>query len=143
MHYLFKVLLGIYLAFLALEDIRKKTLHIIVLAAGTVFIPAIVLSEETDGLIISDNAIGLIPGAVFLLLSYVSRGQVGIGDGILILILGAALGIGEIVILLTAALLLIALFSGIMLVCGKLKRKSTLPFIPFVFAGYVIAVLQI
>ena len=51
---------------------------------------------------------------------------------------GASLGLEVIVRILTAALLLITAFSVIMLIFGKLKRKSTLPFIPLVFAGYLL-----
>lgn len=131
------IVLGIYMAFLAFEDIMKKTIPVSFLWLGILFIPVGLLTEG-GSFSLTDNALGIIPGAVLLVISYVSRGQIGIGDGVLVAQVGASLGLEAIVRILTAALLLITAFSVIMLIFGKLKRKSTLPFIPFVFTGYLL-----
>ena len=133
------VIFGIYIAVLSLEDLFKKSVPVALLAAGVLFIPAGLLTEGAESISIADNILGLIPGAVLLVISFVSRGQIGVGDGGLVMMLGASLGIETVIRILTAALLLITVFSGVMLVMRKLKRKSTLPFIPFLFAGYILS----
>ncbi len=133
------VIFGIYIAVLSIEDILKKSIPVLLLAAGILFIPAGLLTEGAECFSPADNILGVIPGAVLLIISFVSRGQIGIGDGVLVAITGASLGLEAVVRILTAALILIMLFSGGMLVFGKFKRKSTLPFIPFIFAGYLLS----
>lgn len=133
------VIFGIYIAVLSLEDLLKKSVPVALLAAGVLFIPAGLITEGAESISIADNILGLIPGAVLLIISFVSRGQIGVGDGGLVMMLGASLGIETVIRILTAALLLITVFSGVMLVMRKLKRKSTLPFIPFLFAGYILS----
>ena len=133
------VVFGIYIAVLALEDILKKSIPVSLLLVGILFIPAGIFILGKEGFSFSDNALGLIPGAVLLLISYVSRGQIGIADAVLVTLIGAALGIEVVVKVVTAALLLITVFSAIMLILGKLKRKSILPFIPFLLAGYLMS----
>ncbi|MBO4421423.1 MAG: prepilin peptidase [Lachnospiraceae bacterium] len=133
------VIFGIYIAVLSLEDLLKKSVPVALLAAGVLFIPAGLLTEGAESISVADNILGLIPGAMLLVISFVSRGQIGVGDGGLVMMLGASLGIETVIRILTAALLLITVFSGIMLVMRKLKRKSTLPFIPFLFAGYILS----
>ena len=137
MYLVCKILFGVYLASLSVEDIRKKSLPIPGIAAGLLFMPFFVIAEGTSDITVMDNLKGMIPGVLLLFISFVSRGQIGTGDGAMVLITGFAIGIGGIVIVLTGALLLISVFSVLMLVLGKLNRKSTLPFIPFVFAGYM------
>lgn len=137
MYLVCKILFGVYLAYLSVEDIRKKSLPVLGIAAGLLFVPFFVISEGTLNITLLDNLKGMIPGGLLIFISFLSRGQIGIGDGAVVLITGVAIGIGNIVIVLTGALLLISVFSMLMLLLGKLNRKSTLPFVPFVFAGYL------
>lgn len=133
------VVFGIYIAVLSIEDILKKSIPVFLLAAGVLFIPLGILIERAEGLSLAGNIYGVIPGLVLLVISFVSRGQIGIADGCLVAVTGASLGLEAAIRILTGALFLITLFSGGMLIAGKLTRKSTLPFIPFVFAGYLLS----
>lgn len=137
MYLVCKILFGVYLAYLSVEDIRKKSLPVPGIAAGLLFVPFFVITEGASNITLLDNLKGMIPGVLLIFISFLSRGQIGIGDGAVVLITGVAIGIGNIVIVLTGALLLISVFSMLMLLLGKLNRKSTLPFVPFVFAGYL------
>ncbi|MBO4783032.1 MAG: prepilin peptidase [Lachnospiraceae bacterium] len=137
MYLVCKILFGVYLAYLSVEDIRKKSLPVPGIAAGLLFVPFFVITEGASNITLLDNLKGMIPGELLIFISFLSRGQIGIGDGAVVLITGVAIGIGNIVIVLTGALLLISVFSMLMLLLGKLNRKSTLPFVPFVFAGYL------
>ena len=133
-----QIAFGIYLLVLAVIDIKNKKLPITVLLAGVIFVPAFMLVCSEMGL--RHHIFGLIPGVVFFLISFVSRGQVGSADCLIILLSGACLGIGMIVVMLSVAFVSIALTSLMMLAARKLNRKSTLPFIPFIFLGYIVSV---
>ena len=75
-------------------------------------------------------------GIVFLLASRVTGESFGYGDSILIMIMGGFLGFWDILSLLTAAFLLAAVFSVIMLVRKKFNRKTAFPFVPFLMIAY-------
>ncbi|MBR3484205.1 MAG: prepilin peptidase, partial [Lachnospiraceae bacterium] len=91
------VIFGIYIAVLSLEDLLKKSVPVALLAAGVLFIPAGLITEGAESISIADNILGLIPGAVLLVISFVSRGQIGAGDGCLVMMLGASLGIETVI----------------------------------------------
>lgn len=77
----------------------------------------------------------LTPGAVLLVLSRVSRGAVGEGDGWFFLGTGLCLGCEKTFLLLAGGILLCGLFSLPVLVMGyvygKNRRKMEVPFLPF------------
>lgn len=122
-----------YLLFLSYIDIRYKELAAWMLAIGFVFVPVFFLLDSS--LSILQCLLGLIPGGVFLFLSYATRGQVGVADAVLLLCIGLAKGLSGAIIVLGAALILAAFFSGVMLVTGKADRKTAIPFVPFLFLG--------
>ena len=61
----------------------------------------------------------------------------GYGDSLLILIMGSFLGFWDILSVLTAAFLLAAVFSTVMLVRRRFSRKTAFPFVPFLAAAYM------
>ena len=76
-------------------------------------------------------------GVAVIGLSIISKGAVGMGDGLLFLSLGTVLPFEE---LLTAFLLglFFCCFWGIVVLClsGKVK-KTEMPFVPFLMLGYI------
>ena len=80
-------------------------------------------------------------GLGFLAVSKVSGEALGYGDSILITILGIFLGFWNILSVLMAAFLLAAVFSAVMLARRGFTRKSSFPFVPFLAAAYIGAVL--
>ncbi|MBR4345242.1 MAG: hypothetical protein IKP88_21475 [Lachnospiraceae bacterium] len=132
------ILFGIYLLILSVEDIRSKKIHIALLLSGAVLIPFFIFFvKETD---MWNCLLGMFPGLILLIISIASKGGIGIADAVVVFILGANLGIGAVVTVLSAAFILITIFSGGLLIFGKLKMKSTLPFIPFVFVAFLVGV---
>ena len=138
MKYVQIFLLGGYLLFLSVEDIRRKKVPVWALAAALVLSPLFWLfREEETGTFL----LGIIPGAVLVLISFVSRGGIGLADAAVIIILGINMGLAPVLMLVIISFGLIALFSGGMLIAGRLRLKSTLPYIPFAFLGYIITVI--
>ena len=76
-------------------------------------------------------------GAAVIGLSIISKGAVGMGDGLLLLSLGTVLPFGE---LLSAFLLglFCCYFWGIMvLIVSGNGKKAEMPFVPFLMLGYI------
>lgn len=81
---------------------------------------------------------GAIPGGISLLLSYVSKEQIGYGDGVVIVFIGMLLGISKVVGIFWIALLLLVFFSVCLLIAKKAKKKTEVPFLPFLLLGNIL-----
>lgn len=129
------VIFGGYLAVLAVIDIRKRKLDLLILTAGFLFIPAGVLcGGRTPAVYL---AAGAAVGVVFLGISRVTKQAFGYGDSILIIIIGGFLGFWDILSLLAGAFTLAAVFSLILLIQRRFRRKDCFPFVPFLAAAYI------
>lgn len=85
---------------------------------------------------------GICVGILFLLLSKVTQEGIGYGDSWGILILGGFLGVWGVLEVLLVAFLLLIVVGIFCLVTGRLGRKTTLPFYPFLTVGYVVTVVM-
>jgi len=121
------------LGFLSLSDIKTKKISVFLpLAFGvcSVFIP-------WDLKNLSDALLGCIPGVVLLALNRPSKGQVGMGDGLLLVGMGLHLGMHKAFLAWFYSLGIVFLFSCIGLIMKKLRPKSCVPFAPFYMAAYI------
>ena len=82
-----------------------------------------------------------LPGAFFLLMSYLTKGQIGRGDGIVLLAIGGLTGLGQCMLALSLALLIAAFTAGCLMVFRGSSRKARLPFVPFLTMGYLAGIL--
>ena len=141
MRIIIRVCFGLYLGILSVRDIRKREIPILLLGLGLVFVPLFILSDAHEG--ISGYLLSMIPGVVFLVISYLSRGQLGQADAGVLICVGLCIGFEAVIVVISVSLISIALFSMVMLIVGKLNRKSTLPYIPFVLLGYIFYIFMI
>jgi len=130
---------GIYLLIISVEDIRKRKIHILMFLPGILMIPCFWYwgRDMSPNLYVA----GLVPGLILLVISFASRGGIGPADVVMVIVQGLCLGIEALIAILSATFIFIAVFSGGMLIFGKLKMKSTVPFIPFTFVGYLFYVI--
>ena len=136
-----KGILLLYLCAAAVLDVRTKELPLLFLAAGGAC--AIAMQLLSGELTVLQMLCGAIPGLGLLLAARITRQAVGYGDGALLLIPGLFLGLLPTVLLLLCALL-IAAGTGIFLMAVKRwKKKQELPFVPFLYAGYILVLLLI
>ena len=84
---------------------------------------------------------GAVPGAVLLLLSFLSRGKIGEGDGICLLVCGLFVGITQTVWILELALLFTAAAGAALLLTKRLRADDQIPFLPFLAAASIILLL--
>ncbi len=75
--------------------------------------------------------LGTIPGFLFILLSGVSKGAIGIGDGVLVGAVGVWCGFSETLLLLILAFTLSSLAALLLLALKKKKLHDPIPFAPF------------
>jgi len=107
-----------------------------------VLVTLIYLLFFTQGEILSHIAVGICTFLFFFLLFIVTRGRgMGLGDVKYSFVMGLALGFPQIIAGLYIAFLTGAAISLILIVYGKKKLKSTVPFGPFLVTATFIAYL--
>lgn len=128
------VLLG-FLFTAALLDYQKGEIPLILAGAGVLVFAGmqLIFGERT----ILELALGLLPGGFLLLLSILTKQAVGPGDGAILLSAGVILGWLETLILLGISILFAALGSMALLILKLKKRKESIPFLPFLYTGYL------
>lgn len=123
------------LAICAAEDIRKKEIHLnLILAFGVVGVVFHMLWQMQT---IENVLFGMGVGGALLLLSVLTRGKIGIGDGILLVVTGIYLGLEQNLELLVCSLFICAVYALFLLAMRKRSRKDTVAFVPFVLISYV------
>lgn len=82
-----------------------------------------------------DVLLALVPGIMLWVFGMLSGGRLGRGDGDMVLVFGLLLGWELCLAVLCTACLLVAVYAGVGVVAGKLKRNSKLPFAPFLLGA--------
>ena len=89
---------------------------------------------------VAEALFGALPGLAMVILSYVSD-KIGRGDGLVIMIAGMTGNFHFSVILICMACILVALPGVVLLATGKIRKNTSLPFVPFVTISYLILML--
>ncbi|KUO69934.1 MAG: hypothetical protein APF77_17480 [Clostridia bacterium BRH_c25] len=124
----------------AIVDIRERRipdkLVLIGAAAGLVFS----MLDPQRGLL--DSAMGgMTAGLVLLLIHYITKGGLGLGDVKLFGCSGIYLGLESTVSAMVAASVLSGLYSLILICINRDNKKREIPFAPFILAGVLVAIL--
>jgi len=140
------LLLFIFYFFLSSAfDLKNKSVpilvHIIFILAGIpLFLYFNVFTHKAFGInIIQNLALRFIPGMFLSTLSVLSRGALGIGDGIFVTVSGLFIPINYILSIVISGFLSAFFASVGILIYGKLRNRDlhrmSLPFIPFMLPG--------
>lgn len=133
------MLLGL-LGLCSWEDIKGKELRIIyILLFG---IGGVVLHLFYPICSIYSILWGILLGLIMMFFSWISRGSIGMGDGILLVVTGIYLGGNNNLELFLTGLLLAALWSLGLLVFCKKSRKEEIAFVPFLLASYITMMIR-
>ena len=124
---------------LSVEDVRKRKIPLVILTVGGCMAFLYQLMWGTED--IWEIAAGVGIGVCFLVVGWLTGEKIGYGDGIVIMVLGIYLGIWKLLEVLAGAFFLLAVAGMICLAGMRFSRKQTLPFCPFLTAGYVICLL--
>lgn len=132
------VVLSLWLGILALSDLRWKRVPVWLLTVGGIIMTFMSFNQHAQG---GKNAAelvwGLVPGALLLLTAAVTK-KAGIADGIVLLLLSLPLGYRECIVSFVLSLMIMSLISLLLLVLGKIKGNSKVPYLPFLLAGYMV-----
>ena len=124
----------IFLLFSSFLDIRKREISIpVTLLFG---LAGVVYSVRT-GRTMTDYLIPLGIGILILGGSVLTRGQVGMGDGWLLMALGCMMRMESYIQMVCIGMLLAAACSGVLLLVFRKSRKTEIPLVPFLLLGYV------
>lgn len=82
-------------------------------------------------------------GVGMLLLAAVFRGSMGYGDGLVVLAMGMYLRWEQVFISTCIGIFLMAIGCGLLLVIRKADRKTKIPFLPFLAAGFFLTEILI
>lgn len=132
------VILGVSLGIFAVLDIKYQEISVLPVLVLGVVISGVRLWNGTG---VAELLLGLIPGVFLLLASFFTRGSVGVGDGLVLLVLGIGCGFERTVFMFWTALFAGGVYAAILLLSKKAGRKTLFPFLPFLFLGYTLGVL--
>ncbi len=128
----------VFLAMNSWLDIRRReiSLFLTVVYAGCGIIYSILQGRKIQDVLIPAGI-----GILFLAAGLISRGAIGAGDCWILLALGALLDTETYIRMLCIGFFLAAFWSGILLVIRRKSRKTEIPLVPFLLAGYIGGIL--
>lgn len=130
---------GLLLFLAGIEDIRKREIHLLYIAAmGIVACLGCVSMQNKSWY----GALGgLLIGLCMLGISVISEEQIGRGDGLVTGALGILCGVRNTLGIVCFASLFMLPVAFVAILLNKGKKKIRLPFLPALFLGYVMMLL--
>ena len=122
------------LGVLSVIDIKNKKLPTSLIG---IFAIVCFILRCFQGISTGSFILGLLPGIVLLLLAISSGEKIGIGDALVVGILGIGYAIENVISILGISLFLIAIWAMGLLIIKKANKKTELPFLPYLFVGHL------
>ncbi|MCQ2530367.1 MAG: prepilin peptidase [Lachnospiraceae bacterium] len=132
------LLLG-FLFVAAWIDYKKKELPLVLIVS--MGLSGIVFQIIVRQMSFLNLLFGSLIGILFLGIGKITRQALGYGDGFILVATGIFLGFSENVLLLLLGVLLAAGFSIGLMIFRKKTKKDEIPFLPFLFTGYVLLLM--
>lgn len=133
------VALLIFLAVVAYQDWKEKQINVYVLLAAA--LAGGVLQVGVRRSSIWDILLGICVGVMVLILAWATRGSIGAGDGMLLMVSGIFLGFWRNISMFMTALAMVGAVALFMITVKKKGRNYRLPFAPFLLAAYLFQLL--
>ena len=134
MYKIVHICLIIILGVICVFDIKRKKIPVymlIILAAAGI------ISNFTVGEFdIKKRIIAMLPGMILLIVSMITKQQIGYGDGMIILIMGLYIDIDDILSIVLSSFLLSSIAAIILMTVFKKKKNFEMAFSPFLLIGY-------
>lgn len=132
------IILFLLMCIIGIIDIRSKKIPLWCISLGAADAVVSIISAwraGTGGIGSADIAVDMLPGLLFLLISWTTNEKVGYGDGLVILIMGIVMHYRQCVAAVAIGLLVSSVFSMIMIASKKMNLRSRIPFVPFLTIG--------
>lgn len=135
----------LFLVWNSIKDIGKKKISLIsvlIFCAFRLLYFLLHLSEVQNDLPASIAVLltGLLPGTFLCAVGKISRGALGIGDGIVIIVTGLYVGFTATLVMIMWAFFLAFFWSIGLLLLRKYTPKSSFPFVPFLLMGLLLSI---
>jgi prepilin signal peptidase PulO-like enzyme (type II secretory pathway) len=134
-------MLAVNLLYISNCDIREKWISYETIAVSAICGLAMLVWNK-DNAWWACIASGLGFAGVFILASRITRGSIGVGDALIIGVIGLYLGFYHTLAVVFYALLLGGVLSLILFLMKKVSRRTPLPFAPFLTAGFLVSILR-
>ena len=137
------ILMFLYLSLISVSDIRSRKIPGVLLKIGLLFsflsVSARIISGPSSEPVVRvmTALLGAVPGLVLIILAGYSD-KIGRGDGMVLLIIGITESCTFSMILMSAACIMLAIFSGVLMAFHKVGPRTKMPFIPFVALTYLV-----
>lgn len=122
----------------AIQDIRTKTISLWLIVMGMIIVLVYTIYLRVNFLIPIG---GILVGVLVVIISIATKGKIGMGDGLILMVTGINLGFWRNLEMFLYSLCIAAIISIILLIFKKVKKKDSLPFVPFILAGYILIVI--
>lgn len=125
----------------SIYDIRWKKIPVLILSIGGIWaFIEILINIVKQGFLKTCmlSLIAIIPGVGLMVLAHLTEKKVGLGDGILLMLIGILEGIGKVLLIFCVGLFLQSLFAVVLVMIGKADKQTRIPFVPFLLAARII-----
>lgn len=131
--------ISVYLLWGMIQDIKMKKITSSYLKIGSI-VSVIIFCVFTynENLKWNQWIIFLGPGLIFLIAARITKEEIGYGDGFVLLILGICIGDIEIWEICKISIYFICVYTLIMVVRKKIKRKDRIPYLPFLWIAHLL-----
>lgn len=129
----------IFLIICSITDLLERQIYFMFVSANGIIIT--LFHFFLKDIKLQDCLLGVLIGVIALLISIISREAMGIGDGIVLCVIGLALGAIKTLQLLMWSFMIIVLFSIVGIWLKKINLKTKIPLMPFLFLGNVTSLL--
>lgn len=132
------VVTAVWLMVLAAVDLKERRVPVWMVLAGGVFAVIMYFWPDRQGKAGgADLFWSVMPGAMMLAASIFTK-QAGWADGAVLILFGSLTGFRVCVFSFLLSMLLILAVSLTLLVFRKVGKNTRLPYLPFLFAGYLV-----
>ena len=136
------IVITVWMLILAAWDIKCKKLPLSLLGVGMAYgVFGFVLMIAEKGIISFSALLGAVGAGVLLVALAFLTGMVGYADGVVVIVIGLLADYRHVTAMLCMALLLASVYSAGLLIFKKAKRHTQIPFLPFLLAGWIFALL--
>ena len=126
----------IFLGWMSLFDIKSRRLPVLYIAFG--FMSALAVRIIFNNVPLRPYITASVIGIIFILISGFSKEKIGYGDSFMILITGMLLGIENLMFVLFSAFIMCFVTGIVIMYIRKSIRNMSLPFVPFLFAAFIL-----
>ncbi len=128
-----QVIWGIFLLIGGVYDWKKRYIshYLLIIGCIVAFISICVVQEGKA------HIMGVLIGSIFIIISKLTDQALGYGDSIICVLIGIGLGANVLIECCTIGFFICSIICLIGVRLKKISRKSEVPFLPFLFCGYI------